>query len=92
MLCSRFKGWLCLLVCLTLRAWTITHQAPLSMEFSRQEYRSGLPCPPSGALPDPASGEKHSWIVNLGKRLGEDLYHKGAEKEFTSVNFLKKLF
>jgi len=32
--------------------WAITHQAPLSMEFSRQEYWSGLPCPPSGDLPD----------------------------------------
>ena len=30
--------------------WTITHQAPLSMGFSRQEYWSGLPCPPSGDL------------------------------------------
>ena len=29
------------------------HQAPLSMEFSRQEYWSGLPCPPPGDLPDP---------------------------------------
>ena len=28
-------------------------QAPLSMGFSRQEYWSGLPCPPSGALPGP---------------------------------------
>ena len=28
-------------------------QAPLSMEFSRQEYCSGLPCPPAGYLPDP---------------------------------------
>ena len=28
------------------------HQAPLSMEFSRQEYWSGLPCPPPGDLPD----------------------------------------
>ena len=28
-------------------------QAPLSMGFSRQEYRSGLPCPPPGDLPDP---------------------------------------
>ena len=28
-------------------------QASLSMGFSRQEYRSGLPCPPPGALPDP---------------------------------------
>ena len=31
----------------------ITHQAPLSMGFSRQEYWSGLPCPPPGDLPDP---------------------------------------
>ena len=33
--------------------WTVAHQAPLSMEFSRQEYWSGLPCPPLGDLPDP---------------------------------------
>ena len=33
--------------------WTITHQAPLSMEFSRQEYWSGMPCPSPGDLPDP---------------------------------------
>ena len=32
--------------------WTVTHQAPLSMGFSRQEYWSGLPCPPLGDLPD----------------------------------------
>ena len=32
---------------------TVAHQAPLSMEFSRQEYWSGLPCPPSGDLPNP---------------------------------------
>ena len=33
--------------------WPVAHQTPLSMEFSRQEYWSGLPCPPPGALPDP---------------------------------------
>ena len=33
--------------------WTVAHQAPLSMRFSRQEYWSGLPCPPPGDLPDP---------------------------------------
>ena len=33
--------------------WTLAHQAPLSMGFSRQEYWSGLPCPPPGDLPDP---------------------------------------
>ena len=32
---------------------TIALQAPLSMRFSRQEYRSPLPCPPPGDLPDP---------------------------------------
>ena len=33
--------------------WTVAHQAPLSMGFPRQEYWSGLPCPPPGDLPDP---------------------------------------
>ena len=33
--------------------WTIAHQAPLSMRFSRQEYGSGLPFPSPGDLPDP---------------------------------------
>ena len=33
--------------------WTIAHQAPLSMGFPWQEYWSGLPCPPTGDLPDP---------------------------------------
>ena len=33
--------------------WTIAHQSPLSMEFSRQEYWSGLPYSPPGDLPDP---------------------------------------
>ena len=33
--------------------WTVAHQAPLSMGFSRQEYWSGLPFPPPGDPPDP---------------------------------------
>ena len=33
--------------------WIVAHQAPLSMEFSRQEYWSGLPCPSPGDLPHP---------------------------------------
>ena len=33
--------------------WTVAHQAPLSMEFFRQEYWSGLPFPTQGDLPDP---------------------------------------
>ena len=33
--------------------WTVAHQAPLSVRFSRQEYWSGLPYLPPGDLPDP---------------------------------------
>ena len=33
--------------------WTVAYKAPLSMEFSRQEYWSGLPFPSPGDLPDP---------------------------------------
>ena len=33
--------------------WTAAHQAPLSVEFSRQEYWSGFPFPTPGDLPDP---------------------------------------
>ena len=33
--------------------WTVALQAPLFMGFSRQEYWSELPCPPSGDLPNP---------------------------------------
>ena len=34
-------------------AWTVDRQAPPSMEFSRQEYWSGLPFPFPGDLPNP---------------------------------------
>ena len=33
--------------------WNVAYQAPLSMEFSRQEYWSGLPFPSPGDLPNP---------------------------------------
>ena len=33
--------------------WTLAHQASLPVGFSRQEYWSGLPFPPTGNLPDP---------------------------------------
>ena len=32
--------------------------SPLSMEFSKQEYWSGLPCPPPGDLPNPGIGPR----------------------------------
>ena len=45
---SRFTG---VRLCETLW-WAEAWQAPLSVGFSRQECRSGLPCPPPGDLPD----------------------------------------
>ena len=42
-------------VCLFAALWTVAPQAPLSMGFLRQEYWSGLPCPPPGDLPNPGT-------------------------------------
>ena len=44
-----------LISCIRLFAnpWAVAHQAPLSLEFPRPEYWSGLPFPPPGDLPDP---------------------------------------
>ena len=35
--------------------WTVAHQAPLSMGFSKKELWSGLPCPPPVHLPNPGT-------------------------------------
>ena len=37
--------------------WTVAYPAPLSTGFSRQDYWSGLLCPPPGDLPDPGSNQ-----------------------------------
>ena len=44
---SRFNS-----VQLFVTQWAATHQDPLSVGFSRQEYWSGLPCPPPWDLPN----------------------------------------
>ena len=41
---------MCAQSCLTVNAWTVARQPPLSMEFSGQEYWSGLPFPFPGDL------------------------------------------
>ena len=53
--------------------WTVAHQAPLSMGFSRQECWSGLPCPPPGDLPhqgieppSPALQVDSLWLSHQG--------------------------
>ena len=59
------KTKLCMLSCVQLFAtpWTVAYQAPLSMEFSRQEYWSGLPFPSPGDLPYP--GTEPSFPMSL---------------------------
>ena len=58
-------GMLVIESCLTLcDPWTVAHQAPLSMGFSRQEYWSGLPCPSAGDLPDPGT-EPRSPVLHV---------------------------
>ena len=54
--------------------WTVTHQAPLSMEFSRQKYWSGLPFPSPGHLPHP--GIKPTFPVLPADSL--PLSHQGS--------------
>ena len=51
--------------------WTVAHQVPLSMGFSRREYWSGLPFPSSGDLPDPGI-EPTSQAFCTGRQV---LYH-----------------
>ena len=49
--------------------WTVACQAPLSMGFSRQEYWSGLPCPPPGNLPDPGIEPLSFWSSCIATRF-----------------------
>ena len=59
------------LVRLSETPWSIAHQFPLSRGFSRQEYWSGLPCPPPGDLPDPGI-ELESYVSCIARWV---LYH-----------------
>ena len=56
----------CCCVQLFVTPWTVNHQAPLSMEFSRQEYWSGLHCSPPGDLPNSGT-ETASYISCIGR-------------------------
>ena len=61
--------------------WTVAHQAPLSMEFSRQEYWNGLPFPSLRDLTDPGI-ELVSLILHWQARsLPAELLGKPYSKE-----------
>ena len=45
--------------------WIVAHQAPLTIGFSRQEYWSGLSCPPPADLPNPETEPRSpAWQVD----------------------------
>ena len=50
--------------CLTVTAWTVARQAPLSVEFPRQEYWSQLPFAPPGIFPTPGSNPCLSCLLH----------------------------
>ena len=58
--------------------WAAAHQAPLSMEFSRQEYWSGLPFPSLGGLPNPG-------IEPLSPALQADILPSETPGKFCSM-------
>ena len=42
-------------LCSVATPWVVARQVSLSMGFSKQEYRNGLPCSPPGDLPGPGT-------------------------------------
>ena len=67
--------------------WTVARQAPLSMRFFRQEYWSGLPCPPPGDLSD-LEIHTMSPILNVDSLLSESPGMQDTRIEFCYVSAL----
>ena len=75
----------CVLNCVRLcDPWTVAHQAPLSMGFSRQEYWSGFPFLPAGELSDPGIEPVSPALVG-GLFIAEP-----AGKPCSTVEFVKR--
>ena len=66
--------------------WSVAHWAPLSMEFCRQEYYSGLPFPSSGDLPDPGIESPLLWLLHC-KADSLPLCHLGSSGSQEIPNF-----
>ena len=68
----KWKCYLFSCIPLFVTPWTVAHQAPLSMEFSRQDYWSGEPVPSPGDRSDPGN-EPESPSVQADSSLSEPL-------------------
>ena len=78
------RVWLFVTLC------TIARQAPLSVELSRQEYWSGLPCSPPADLPDPGI-EPMSHFSCTGRQVLYHWCHLGSPNATTTKNTLKHI-
>ena len=69
--------------------WTSAYQAPLSMEFSRQEYWSGMPFPSPGDLPDPRIEPRSPALQSdslLTEPPGKPIQDSESEREVKSLS------
>ena len=72
-------------------------QASLSIEFSRQEYWNGLPCPPPGDLPDPGDRTLASLLLLFNQSVvsisvtPQTAAHQASQSFTVSQNLLKLL-
>ena len=67
--------------------WTIAHQALLSIEFSRQEYCSGLPCPPPGDLSDPGMEPESPMFPSL-QTNSLPVSHRASPMYYSTTQFM----
>jgi len=84
--CSSQYFQLLSFVGLFLRPFTVAHEVLLSMEFSRQEYSSGLPFPSPGDLPDPGIKPGSSALQTHSlpsEPLGSPSFHVSLAKLFS---------
>ena len=68
--------------------WTIAHQVPLSMQFTRQEYWSGLPFPSPGDLLNPGiePGSPALQVDSLPSKLPRKPKLKARPEEITRMH------
>jgi len=75
----------------------VSHQAPLSMGFPRQEYQHGLPFPSPGDLPDPGTEpaspalQVYSLPTELPGKPKQVYRSKKKEKDYRSIQGGKEL-
>ena len=67
--------------------WTVAHQAPRSMGFSRQEHWGQLPFPPPGDLPHPATEPASPALAG---RFFTMSITPGKQREGSSINVFKE--